>query len=288
MGISSQIVQYLISGITLGSIYAIIALGFTIIHNVTGIINFAQGEFVMLGGMITFSLLHSLSLPLPVAFLLAVIITAIVGFLLERLAIRPAKAASVVSLIIITIGASIFIRGIAGQVWGKDAVPIPSFSGETPIPVLGATISTQSLWIIFTTLIIMILLKLFFDFTMLGKSLRACAVNKKAAQLMGINVETMSFLSFGLAAALGAIGGIIIAPITLTSYGVGVMLGVKGFIAAAIGGLSSYVAAVVGGIGLGVLESLSAGLITSAYKDAIALLVLFIVLLYRVRGKSGD
>ncbi|MCL4535792.1 MAG: branched-chain amino acid ABC transporter permease [Bacteroidetes bacterium] len=280
----SQLVQYLATGVTLGSTYALVGLGFTIIFAVTGIINFAQGEFVMLGGMLTFILLHEASLPMPLAIVVAVALTAGVGLLLERLAIRPARNASVVSLIIITVGASILIRGIAGQLWGKDSVPIPAFSGEQPIPLLGAAILPQSLWVLGTTVAVMVLLHLFFSYTMLGKALRACAVNRRGAGLVGINASAMSALSFTLSAALGAIGGIVVSPMTMTSYDVGTMLGLKGFVAAAMGGFTNQIAAVIGGVGLGVLEALGAGYISSAYKDAIALLVLFLVLVGRSFG----
>ncbi len=279
-----QLVQYIATGITMGSNYALVGLGFTIIFAVSGIINFAQGEFVMLGGMLTWTLLRQVGLPLPVAVVLAIAISAGVGLLLERLAIRPARRASVVSLIIITVGASIVIRSIAGQVWGKDAVPIPPFSGEDPIPVLGAAILPQSLWVLGTTIAVMIVLHLFFGYTMLGKAFRACALSRRGASLVGIDARAMSALSFSLSAAIGAIGGVVVAPITLTSYDVGVMLGLKGFVAAAMGGFTNQIAAVVGGIGLGVLEALGAGYISSAYKDAIALLVLFLVLVGRSFG----
>jgi len=277
------VVELCLYGVSLGAIYAIIALGFTIIHSVTRIINFAQGEFVMLGGMLAFVLLSSAHLPLAVAFVLAVVMVALIGLMLERLAIRPARNAPVVSLIIITIGASIFIRGIAGKVWGKDPVVIPAFTGEEPVSFLGASLNPQSFWVLGTTLAVMVLLHLFFSYTMLGKALRACASNRKAASLVGINVGTMSLIAFSLSAALGATAGIVVAPITFPSYSVGVMLGLKGFVAAALGGFTSLVLAVVGGLGLGVVESLAAGLISSAYKDAIALAILFVVLLVQVR-----
>jgi branched-chain amino acid transport system permease protein len=279
----SEFIDFCLFGISLGSIYAIVAIGFTIIYSVTRIINFAQGEFVMLGAMISFQLFSAASLPLPLAFVLSIASVAIVGLLLERLAIHPARNAPVVSLIIITIGASIFIRGLVGWQWGKNAVVVPTFSGEEPISVLGAALNPQSFWIFGTAIGIMVLLQLFFSYTMLGKALRACAVNRRAATLMGINPRLMSLISFSLAATLGAVGGIVTAPLTAPSYDVGVMLGVKGFIAAAIGGFSSQVFAVLGGIGLGVAESLGAGYLSSAYKDAFAIGILFIVLLIRVR-----
>jgi len=197
------------------------------------------------------------------------------------MAIRPARQASVISLIIITIGVSIFLRGIAGQLWGRDAVPVPPFSGTESIPFQGVYIFTQSLWVVGVTLVVMLALHFFLSYSVLGKALRACAVNKRAVSLMGIDERKMAAISFSLSAALGAVGGIIIAPLTMTSYDLGVMLGLKGFVAASLGGFSSQLLAAAGGIGLGILEALSAGLISSAYKDATALVVLLVVLFIR-------
>lgn len=282
----NQIAQYLVSGITLGSIYAIVGLGFTIIYSVTGIINFAQGEFVMLGGMVALTLLVAFKLPMPLAFFLTVVLVAAVGFLIDKLAIRPARRASVLSLIIITIGASLFVRGIAGQVWGKDAFAIPPFSGEEPIAVAGAMVLPQSLWILGVTLLVTLGLHGFMGHTMLGKALRASSFNRQAAALVGIDARSMSAISFALSAALGAVGGIIIAPVTMTSYNVGLMLGLKGFVAAALGGFASPLLTVIGGMALGVTESLGAGLVSSAYKDAIALVILFLALFARPGGRG--
>ena len=282
-----QLTQYVVSGVTLGSVYALVAIGFTIIFNVTGIINFAQGEFVMLGGMVTFWLLRVAALPAPLAFLLAIAATAGIGFLLERWAIRPARNSPVISLIIITIGASILIRGLAAQFWGKDAAQIPAFSGETPLRLGGAAITPQSVWVVGTMVVTMAALKLLLDYTLLGKALRACSVNRKAAGLLGIDTQAMSLISFSLSAALGALAGIVITPVTLTSYDVGTMLGLKGFAAAALGGFGSQLGAVAGGLFLGLAESLGAAFVSSSYKDAIALLVLFLVLLVR-SGSSSE
>ena len=282
---ADQFLQYLISGLTQGSIYALVGVGFTIIYAVTRIINFAQGEFVMLGGMISFILANSAGIPLVPAFILSVLIAAAVGAIMYVLAIRTAKRASVVSLIIITIGAAIFIRGIAGQLWGKDYVRPPYFTGDEPIYFLGAHIQPQALWIIGTTLVVTVLLHLFLSYTMVGKALKACAINPGAAGLVGINPRAMALIAFVLAASIGAIGGVVMAPLTITSYSVGVMMGLKGFVAASIGGFRSPIAAVIGGIGLGIIEALAVaidwGPFSSDYKDAIALIVLLLALLIR-------
>lgn len=280
---ADQFLQYLISGLTMGSIYALVGLGFTIIYAVTRIINFAQGEFVMLGGMLSFTLAVSAGLPLAPAIILSVLISAAIGAVMYLFAIRPARNASVISLIIITIGVAIFIRGIAGELWGVDFVRPPHWAGSESIRFLGAYIHPQALWIIGTTLAVTALLHLFLSYTMVGKALKACAINPRAAGLVGINAKTMALIAFALAAAIGGIGGAVMAPLTLTSYNVGVMLGLKGFVVASIGGFKSPIAAVIGGFTLGIIESLSVGLdwgpFTSAYKDVIALVVLLLILL---------
>jgi branched-chain amino acid transport system permease protein len=277
--------QYLVSGLTQGSIYALVGLGFTLIYAVTKIINFAQGEFVMLGGMLSFVLIRSAGIPMVPALLLSIIVAVAIGAIMYVLAIRSAKKASGVSLIIITIGAAILIRGIAGEVWGVDAVRPPFFTGNETLSFLGARIHPQALWIIGTTIAITIALHLFLSHTMLGKALKACSVNPQAATLVGIDPKVMGLIAFGLAAALGAAGGVVMAPLTLTSYNVGVMLGLKGFVAASIGGFTSPLATVIGGISVGVIESLAVGVdwgpFTSEYKDAIALVILLLILLVR-------
>jgi len=278
--------QYLLTGLTVGAIYALVALGFSIIFNASHVINFAQGEFVMIGGMATVSLAAA-GLPYLLAIPLAVAAAALVGLALEKFAVEPARGASVVTLIIITIGASIFLRGLAMLVWDKNLHAAKSFTGDAPIAIAGATILPQSLWVLGVTLAIVLALSWFFGRTLLGKAMLATSHNRLAAQLVGINVRMVLFVSFGLSAALGAIAGILIAPITTTSYDVGVMLGLKGFAAAILGGLGSGVGAVVGGLVLGIVETMSAGYLSSAYKDAIAFVIILAVLFFMPSGLFG-
>jgi branched-chain amino acid transport system permease protein len=287
MSFSSQIVQYLLSGLATGAIYALIGIGFSIIYNATGIINFAQGEFVMLGGILTYFSLSVLQLPLWGAIPVAVGIATLCGLLFERLAIRPLRRPSPINLVIITIGGSILIRGLAMLLWGKDTHAIPAFSGDEPITLGGATILPQHLWILAITIVMISLNKYFFYHTVSGKAMRACAYNPRAAGLVGIDVRRMVLLSFVISSAMGSMAGIIVAPLTMTSYDVGVMLGLKGFCAAIIGGMSSGMATVIGGLLLGILESLGAGLISSGYKDAIAFIILLLILLVRPQGLFG-
>lgn len=281
---SQQLTQYLLSGLATGAIYALIGIGFAIIYNSTGIINFAQGELVMLGGMFSVWLTGKWQLPILPALLLAIVGTALVGVLFERLAIRPLRKATPLSLVLITIGGSILLRGIAMLVWGKDTHALPAFSGDAPIAIAGATLLPQHIWIFIVTAVLIVLTKLFFQHTITGKALRACAVNRRAAGLVGIDVRRMVMFSFFISAAIGALAGIIIAPLTMTAYDVGIMLGLKGFCAAIIGGMSSGLGTVAGGVLLGVLESLGAGLISSGYKDAIAFVILLLILFLRPQG----
>jgi branched-chain amino acid transport system permease protein len=282
-----QLLQYTLSGLSTGAIYALIGIGFSIIYNATGIINFAQGEFVMLGGMLTLFFLDTLKLPLWAAIPCAVAASTVSGMLFERLAIRPLRNATPINLVIITIGGSILIRGLSMLLWGKDTHSIPPFSGEEPIAIGGATILPQHLWILAITLVIIAANKFYFYHTISGKAMRACSYNRRAAGLVGIDVRRMVLFSFIISSAMGSVAGIIVAPLTMTAYDVGVMLGLKGFCAAIIGGMSSGGATVVGGLILGVLESLGAGLISSGYKDAIAFIILLLILFIRPQGLFG-
>ncbi len=279
-----QLFQYVLSGLSNGAIYALIGFGFAVIYNATGIINFAQGEFVMFGGMLTIFFLTILHMPLVPAILMAILGSTIVGILFERLAIRPLKDANPLRMIIITIGASIFIRGAAMLIWGKDTHALPAFSSNDPLYIAGATILPQHLWILGVTVLIIIVSRFFFNHSIVGKAMRACSYNQRAAGLVGINVKNMVLLSFALSAAIGSLAGIIIAPLTMTSYDVGVMLGLKGFCAVIIGGMSSGMGTIMGGLLLGLLESLGAGFISASYKDAIAFIILLLILFIRPEG----
>ena len=283
---STAWLQFIASGLTVGAIYALVALGFAIVFNASGAINFAQGEFVMIGGMSAVTFL-AMGMSLPLAIVLAVAASVIVALLIERVAIAPARHAGTVTLIIITIGVSLFLRGLAQLVWGKGVHRLPGFSGEEPITLAGATLLPQSLWVLGGAALAVVALGAFYGRTMMGKAMLATAFNRLAAQLVGINTRAVLFASFGLAAALGAIGGVLIAPIAFTSYDAGIMLGLKGFAAAMLGGLGSFAGAIVGGLALGLLEGLGAGFVSSAYKDAIAFVVILAVLFFLPGGLLG-
>ena len=282
----AQFVQFLLAGITVGSAYALAAVGFTIIYNTSGVINFAQGEFIMLGGMLS-AALSTAGLPFPLALLLGILAAGAVGLLVEKIAIEPARNAEVVALIIITIGVSLIIRGLV-QVWfGKGTHTLQPFSGDTPIRLFGATLLPQSLWVLGATFVIVLALAWFFGRTLLGKAMLATSYNKLAAQLVGINTRKVLLLSFGMSAMLGAAGGVLIAPITYTSYDAGIMLGLKGFVAAVLGGLGGGVGAIAGGLILGIAEAMTAGYVSSSYKDAVPFVLILLILFLRPQGLFG-
>jgi len=280
--------QYLVAGLTYGTIYAIVGIGFNIIYNTTGIINFAQGEFVMLGGMTAVTL--SGFLPLPLAIAGAVLITMVVGGLIEMVFIRWLVKPSVLRMIIITIGISILIREGALALWGESVRSLPYFTGNeiSAISVGNVRLSPQVLWSIGVCSIIVVFLNLFFKHTMAGREMRACAANRDAAALCGIPTKNMITLSFVLSAGIGALAGCVVSPITYTQYNIGAGLAIKGFTVAILGGLGNSMAAVAAGFILGILESFSIWVLPTAYKDAISIAILLAMLFIRPSGLFGN
>ena len=282
----AQFLQFAFSGVTVGAIYGLVALGFTLIYNASEVVNFAQGEFVMLGGMTTV-FLNLAGVPLPLAALAAIVIAVAVGLALHRFAIETARGATPVILIIITIGASIFLRGLAQVVFDKRFHSLPPLFGSEPIRIADASILPQSLVVLAGAGVIVVLLGAFTGRTLFGKALIATAANRLAALLVGIDTRRIVGFSFAVSAAIGAVAGILITPITLTSYDVGTLLALKGFAAAMLGGIGSAAGAVVGGLVVGLMEAFAAGYVSSAYKDAVAFLVILAVLFARPQGLFG-
>ena len=279
--------QYLLSGITKGSIYAVVAIGFNLIYSATGVLNFAQGEFVMLGGMVAVSL--ALVLPVPVAVAGAVVTVALVGCLLEILFFRKLRRHSVLLMIIITMGLSIVIQEAALHIWDEKVRSLPYFSGNeiSSVRIFGAAISPQVLWVLGAVAVVVALLHAFLKYTLRGRAMRACSSNPEAAMLAGINIANMRTLAFGLSAAIGALAGCVISPITQIHYESGGPLAIKGFAAAILGGLGNPMAAVAGGLAVGLLESFSVKYLPAAYNDVTAFAVLLLVLFVRPHGLFG-
>jgi branched-chain amino acid transport system permease protein len=284
--VTADLLQFLVAGLKNGSIYALVALGFTIVYAATGAINFAQGEFYMLGGMLGVWFVR-LGLPLPAAALAAVLTAAAIGAVFEVLAVRPIATGDPLRIIMVTIGGSVVLSHAAMHLWGPDELPLAPFTAGPSIRAFGAAVERQTLWIWALTFLAVVGLVLLYRRTAFGKAMRATSIQRDAARLVGIDAKAMVTYSFALAAALGALGGLAVAPLTQTAFDVGAGIGVKGFAAAILGGLGNPVAAVGGGLILGLLESLTAGYINPLYKDAVALVVLLGVLFVRPQGLLG-
>ena len=280
----TEFIQFLISGLMIGSVYGLVAVGFCMVYNTTEVINFAQGEFVMLGGMIAATAFGEFGWPLPLAVMIGVLATTLVGLVVEKLTFGLSRKPQVLNLTIITIGLAIAIKGVVMMVWGKFPRDLPTFSGEISLNIFGASLAPQAIWIVGTSLLVMLAMRLFMEKTVMGTAMRAAAADKGAAALMGIPVRRLSTISFGMAAAIGAVAGVIITPLTLTSYDHGTLLGLKGFCAAIIGGMGNIYGGFLGGLILGILETFTAGWGGSGYQDAVAFLILIILLLFRPSG----
>ena len=280
--------QYIVAGVTYGIMYAIVAIGFNIIYNTTGIINFAQGEFLMIGAMTAISL--NPYLPLPLAIAASVVITMIVGALIEVVFIRWLVGPSVLRMIIITIGISILVREVSLHIWGESVRSLPYVTGNeiSSINLGGVRFSPQVLWVIGICSVIVAVLTVFFKYTSVGRQMRACASNRDAARLCGISAKNMVTFSFALSAGIGALAGSSISPIAYTAYNSGTPLAIKGFTVAILGGLGNSMAAVAAGLLLGILESLSIWVLPAAYKDAVAISILLVILFVRPSGLFGS
>jgi branched-chain amino acid transport system permease protein len=269
--------QFLSSGLVQGCIYALVALGFVVLARVTGVLNFATGEYVMLGGMLMAALTNG-DVPLALAVPTTVVAVALIGVAQERLTLAPVRNANVITLAIITFGVSAVLRGGALLIWGTTPRRVPVFSSEGSFSLLGARLQWQSAWVVGATVVLFLLFFLFFKYTTLGRAMRACSDNPMAARLMGVRLSRMSLLAFAIAAGVAALGGAVITPLSAVDYDTGVLLGLKGFVAALMAGFISAPAAVAAGLSLGVAEALGAAYISSAWKDAITFVILLIYL----------
>lgn len=287
MGFEEKLLQLLFAGISTGSIYALVAVGFNVIFKSTDAINFSQGEWVMMGGMIAATAVAVVQFPIWMACLVAVLAVAIIGGISERLTVYPMRRPTPILITLVTIGLAICSKSLVMLVIGKLPTGYPSFTGEKPIHIGGASIHPQTFWIIGIAAAFMLGAHFFFERTTLGKAMRAAAADRQAASLCGISAKRATMYAFIIAAAAGAIAGVIITPLTFMVYDNGTMLGFKGFSAAILGGLGNLYGAIVGGLTLGIIESLGGGYISSQYKDAIAFLVLLFFLFARPSGLIG-
>ena len=284
-----ELVQSLVNGVGIGLVYGLIAIGFCVIYNASGIVNFAQGVFVMLGGMFAYSFLANMKLPLVLAAVLSILLTAAIGVLVQVLIIRPMweRKAPMFAIILATLAVQLLIEQIVILTLGDQPRTYPEFTTGGPLKIGSIAIGYQLFWILGCGALMVGALQLFFNRTRAGRALRACSQNREAAALLGIPVGAMLILSFALSAALGAAAGILITPTQYTAYSVGGPFGVNGFIAAIIGGFGSAPAALAGGILLGVVQSGAIVVFGAGYKNVVALTILLIVLLFFPKGLFG-
>ncbi|MCS7256987.1 MAG: branched-chain amino acid ABC transporter permease, partial [Thermomicrobium sp.] len=273
-----QLPQWVVSGVVMGCIYALVAVGLVIVHNVTRILNVAQGAFVMLGAMLTIQ--FAKWLPLAVAVVAAVVATVAVAAVSYGILIYPRYEAGLLTLIMLTFGADVIFRTIALIVWGPDPLRLREFTPGKPLLLGTAVITRQALWVIGVTALVVLLLQIFFKRSLIGTALRACASNPAAARLVGIRPQLMGLVSWILAAGLGALAGAVIAPVTFATYFMGLELTIRGVVPAVLAGLASPVGAIVGGISFGVIEAVAAGLY-SGLRDVVAFVCLVAILLVR-------
>ena len=281
----TDLLQLLFAGLSQGAVYALIALGFVAVFTVSGVINLAQGEFAALAGLVAISASGS-GVPLPLAAVLAVATVAVVAVVMERLTISPVARMTTLVSLILTLGVSTGLKALMLLVYGPDAEGLrPVTAGGTT--VAGVSIRYQDLWILGVAALVALAVHWFYDRTLTGKSLRACAEQPVAARLVGISLKRASLLSFVIAGCVGAIAGVLASPVYFTSWESGLTLGLKGFVAATLGGLVSVRGAVLGGLLLGVLENLTAGYLSTGLRDAVAFLLLIVVLVVRPAGVFG-
>lgn len=299
----TEILQFTIGGLTNGSIYALVALGLHIIFRATRVINFVQGEQVVIGGLLALTLATTLHVPIALAFVVAVIIGGAIGYAFERIAVRPAYRIGELATIMVTVGGWVAFKNGHQLIWGRESLPFPSFADDFPFSLLtpsfqgfadgliattGAGINPFAIWVLLLTLAGVLAVHLFFQKTLFGKAMRAAADNPTASLLMGIDTMQVTAMAFGVSAALGAAAGILGAPLLNAGGSYGIEIAVKGFSGAILGGFESSMGSVAGGFIVGIVEALAGGIISPAYKDVIAFGTILIVLLVRPSGIFGE
>jgi branched-chain amino acid transport system permease protein len=274
--------QLVISGLAQGAVYGLIALGFVAIFSVREIVNLAQGEYAALAGLSAISAVAA-GIPLLLAILLVVPLVVLVSVALERLCVAPIKSMTPLISIILTLGISTALKAAMLLIWGPNGRQLASFPGSNLL-IGGVSIRAQEIWILGITAVVGGLIVWAYESTLLGKALRACAEQPVAARLVGISPRTATMVAFAIAGGVGAIAGIVGSPIYVSQWDSGLTLGLKGFVAATLGGLVSFRAALFGGLALGVLENLVAGYVDTGFRDAVAFLLLILVLVLRPTG----
>ena len=280
--LTSQVV----SGLATGCVYALIALGFVLIFKATDVVNFAQGEFVMASGFMSYTLLIGLGFPYGLVLVATIVLSGLMGVVLERVVVRPIMDAPIFSIVIATIGASIVLRSSAGIIYGYDVLPLPTIFSKDPVRVGFVRFTAMDVGVIGSSLVIMVALYLFFKLTKTGMAMRATAQSQTAARLMGVSVKRIFSLTWAISAAIGGVAGVLIAPIIYLDPNLG-FIGVKAFAGAILGGFGSIPGAIVGGMLLGVIENLSGYFFNAGIKQVSTYILLILVLVIRPSGFFG-
>src|SRR6202163_3831858 len=278
--------QYVLAGVVVGAIYALIAAGFVLIYQVTGLINFAQGEFAMIGAM-TAASLATAGMSTFGAAAIAIAVAAVAGALCYLLAIRPARAATGVTLIFITLGLDVALRGLGLFVWGTTPLSLNPFTGGAAATIFGGKLPPQATWVLLADLLVFAALYVFFRHTYTGIAVRPAVATPPIASTFGIPLRTFAFWSFVAAATIGGLGGVVIAPITSATFDMGLSFGLLGFVAAVLGGLESLPGALVGGFVLGIVTKVAGGLLSTGWEEGVGFLILVLVLVLRPQGMLG-
>ncbi|MCL5959064.1 MAG: branched-chain amino acid ABC transporter permease [Chloroflexi bacterium] len=299
----AEILQFIFGGLTNGAIYALVALGLHIIFKATRVLNFVQGEQVVIGGLIALTLSTTLHVPIFLAFIAALIIGGAIGYAFERIAIRPAYRLGELATIMVTVGGFVVFKNGHQIIWGKESLPFPNFANEFPFSLLtpalqgfsealmkttGAGTNPFALWVMLLSILAVVAVHFFFQKTLFGKAMRAAADNPGASELMGIDTTQVTAMAFAMSAALAAAAGILGAPLLNAGGSYGIEIAVKGFSGAIVGGFSSSLGSVAGGFVVGIIEALGGGLISSSYKDVISFGIMLVVLLLRPSGLFGE
>lgn len=283
-------ITYLINGISLGSVYAIIALGYTMVYGIAKMLNFAHGDVIMVGGFVVFSTVSTMGLPPVLGIIISVCICTILGVTVERIAYKPLRQASKLAVLITAIGVSYLLQNVALLIYGANTKSFTSVVTLAPLKLANGkiSISGETIVTIISCIVIMVVLTLFIKYTKIGRAMLAVSEDKGAAQLMGVNVNSTIAITFAIGSALAAVAGVLLCSAypSLTPY-TGAMPGIKAFVAAVFGGIGSIPGAFIGGILLGIIEILSKAYISSQLSDAIVFAVLIVVLLVRPTGILG-
>jgi branched-chain amino acid transport system permease protein len=279
--------QYIVTGITMGSVYSLIGLGYVTIYRTSHVVNMAQGSFVMMGGFFGYSLLKEIGLPYWAAIILSVLAVAVVALGMYLLVLKRIMKSSLVNMILATVGLSILVESLVLLKWGGYSKPTPPFTGDKLLRVGGVHVVVQSLWVVGLMVVLFVGLYFFEQRTRVGKQMTATATNPNAARISGIPTQRMIILAFAISAAIGAMGGLAINAVIPLTYQSGALWGLTGFVAAILGGWGSSGGAVLGGLVLGIIQSIFAGVLPAGWQDAIAFVILILLLYFRPQGLLG-